>query len=100
MMIRPEQSQEKSTAPEPTARPLFWRFCRDRDLSMTSVARIFGRSRGWAYLICLPFDDPRRRVPDPEDVAAIHEWSGGVIGPPHWYPPELTVVEPTPEAAQ
>ena len=99
MVIRRSQTQTKTTAPEPAVRPLFWRFCRDRDLSMTEVAKIFGRSRGWAYLICLPFNDLRRRVPDPEDIAAIHDWSGGTIGPAHWYPPELTVVASSSEGA-
>lgn len=78
-------------APPPANRPKMWRYCRDRDLKLADVAGVFGRTAEWARLICLPFEDPKRRVPAPEDVARIHAWSGGEIGPADWYPPELSV---------
>lgn len=79
------------TAPAPANRPAFWRYYRERDLSVDEVARTFGRSREWLRLITLPFDDPARRVPDKDDVEAIRRWSRGEIPPESWYPPAADV---------
>lgn len=81
-------------APPPANRPKFWRFYRDRDLSPVEVGEVFGRSAEWVRLICLPFDDARRRVPDKSDVLRIREWSGGEVGPPDWYPEPVTPSAP------
>lgn len=70
-------------------RPKFWRWCRDPD-SRRDVATVFGRTPEWVRLITLPFDDAKRRRPSADDVARIHRWTGGQVGPADWYPPELS----------
>lgn len=88
-----------NATPSPDRRPKFWRWYRERDLSPQAVGEAFGRSREWVRLITLPFEDEKRRVPDPEDVQRIHDWTGGEVGPSDWYPPELSVPR-TPMSAE
>jgi hypothetical protein len=78
------------TAPDPLIRPKFARFIWERDLTDREAADQLGRSRGWVQLLCLPFDDPRRRIPSAADVELIFDWSRGEIGPADWYPPRLS----------
>lgn len=87
-------------APPPANRPKFWRYVRERDLGLAEVAKVFDRSSEWVRLICLPFDDPKRRTPDEADIRAIHEWTGGEVGAGDWYPPDLAArAEPASPAA-
>lgn len=83
------------TAPPPEIRPKLWRFYRERNLSAVQVGRVCGRTREWVRLITLPFDDPKRQTPSPDDIAKLHDWSGGEIGPADWYPPRLSPSDPT-----
>lgn len=79
------------TPPVAAKRPKLWRYYRDRSLTAQQVGDAFGRTREWVRRVTLPFDDPRRQVPSPEDIARAFEWSAGEITPSDWYPPELSV---------
>lgn len=79
----------KNTAPPPANRPKFWRFCRERELTTRQIMEIFDRSDEWVRLVCLPFHDNKRRIPDQADIERIYMWSQGAIGPQDWYPPSL-----------
>jgi hypothetical protein len=78
-----------STAPAPLNRPAFAHYLWERDVDFREAAEALGRSREWVRLVCLPFNDPRRRIPNCDDMAVIHAWTGGEIGPPSFYPPSL-----------
>lgn len=80
----------QETAPPAENRPKLWRYYRERHLSREEVGQAFGRTAEWVRLVCLPFDNPNRRVPSLDDVTRAHEWSGGEIKPSDWYPPELS----------
>lgn len=81
-------------APEPANRPKLWRYYRERGMTLGEVGTVFGRTAEWVRLVTLPFDDPKRRVPSPEDVARAFEWSAGEIVPADWYPPSLSPLQP------
>lgn len=76
--------------PAPENRPKMWRFYRERNMTLTELARVFDRTKEWCRLITLPFDDPRRRIPSAEDIERAFDWSGGEITPADWYPPRLS----------
>lgn len=80
----------KRKAPAPLNLPKIAHFIFERGLTMRAAAEQLGRSRQWVQLICLPFDDPRRRIPDVEDMERIHAWSGGELTPADFYPPALS----------
>jgi hypothetical protein len=84
---------------EADRRPKLWRYYRERGLSRVEVSVAFDRTPEWVRLICLPFGDPKRRVPSPEDVQRFWEWSQGAISPADWYPPALNA-PPSAEAAE
>jgi hypothetical protein len=65
------------------------RFLFDRDISYEAAGRSLQRSREWVRSICLPFCDPRRRIPDVEDMRRIRDWTGGEVIAPDFYPPDL-----------
>jgi hypothetical protein len=75
----------------PPARPhpklARWLF--DRKLSFRDVSKPFGCSHEYVRLICLPFDDPNRRVPTADVVERIHTYTAGEISPADHYPPHL-----------
>lgn len=75
---------------EADRRPKLWRYYRDRGLTRVQVSEVCDRTPEWVRLICLPFDDPKRRVPSPDDVQRLWEWSDGEISPSDWYPPALS----------
>lgn len=80
----------RAPSPVHAERPRFWRYYRDRGLSVADVARDLGRSREWVRLICLPFDDPRRRIPDQDAMEDIHRYTESEIVPADFYPPHLS----------
>ncbi len=84
--------------PAPLERPKLAEFLWRRDIRGPEAGRILGRSRQWVALVLLPFNDPRRRIPDPEDLERIHAWTCGEITPADFYPPELNADRP-PERA-
>lgn len=75
--------------PSPLERPKLATFLFERDISPGEASRALGRTREWLRLICLPFNDPRRRIPDEADLAKIHAWTKGEITPADFYPPHL-----------
>lgn len=89
----------KPTAPAPLDRPKFARFIWERGLDYRAAGRHLGRTGEWVRLVCLPFNDARRRIPDGDDVAKISDWSEGEIGPSDWYPARLTDRSDLPVAA-
>jgi hypothetical protein len=76
-------------APRPLSRPAFARWVWERDLTLKEVGEALGCSYEQVRLICLPFSDPKRRVPDEPLIRRIHEYTGGEIGVAQWYPAEL-----------
>jgi hypothetical protein len=84
------------TVTEADRRPKLWRYYRDRGMTRNEVGAAFDRTPEWVRLICLPFDDPKRRVPSPDDVERVWSWSQGEIGPADWYPPQLNGLPTTP----
>lgn len=85
-----EASGPETVAPEPANRPKLWRYYRERGLTPAEVGVVFERSDEWVRLVCLPFDDPKRRIPAQADVERAFEWSRGEITPADWYPPHLS----------
>ncbi len=75
--------------PQPLSRPKFAQFLWSRDLDFVQAGRALGRTKEWVRRICLPFDDPRRRIPSSEDMRLIFDWSQGEISPADFYPPDL-----------
>lgn len=73
----------------PIARPAFARWCWERDLKLKEVGDDIGCSYEQVRLICLPFNDPKRRTPDELLIRRIYEYTGGEISVTHWYPAEL-----------
>lgn len=57
--------------------------CREtgRELRVPSIETV--------RLICLPFSDPRRRVPGGEVLELIHRFTAGAILAAHFYPAHL-----------
>lgn len=76
-------------APAPLKRPKLAQWLWERDLDFRTAAGRLGRSREWVRLICLPFDDPRRRIPDQDDMARIHALTEGEVGATDFYPQHL-----------
>lgn len=98
-MPDPQTERAPPPLPPPSLRPPLHGYARARGLSLAELGAVFGKTGEWARLITLPFDDPRRRVPAPDDVARAFEWSCGEITPADWYPPELSQPTATAEAS-
>lgn len=83
------------TAPAPLNRPKIALFIWQRGLDYHGFGKAVGRTREWARLVCLPFDDPRRRIPDEADLARIYAWTKGEVSPADFYPPALQALRET-----
>lgn len=81
--------KDLSTPPAPLNRPTLARYLWDRELSFRAAGEALGRSSEWVRLVCLPFDDPRRRIPDQADMERIHAWTRGEVTPSDFYPAAL-----------
>ena len=97
--IRCSVKRRKMRPPKPLNRPKLAEYLWRRDIAGPAAAAALGRTRQWLALVLLPFDDPRRRVPDLGDLERIHEWTEGEITPADFYPPELQA-RPAPAAAE
>ena len=75
--------------PSPLLRPKLARYLWDRDVDLRAAGEALGRSREWVRLACLPFEDPRRRIPDAAFMERIHAWTRGEITPSDFYPPHI-----------
>ncbi len=72
-------------APLPLNRPKLARWLWERDLDNSQAADCLGRTREWVRLVCLPFDDPRRRIPQREDMDRIFAFTNGEVTPADFY---------------
>lgn len=81
---------EITSAPARLDRPKLARFLFERDIAYEAAGRALSRSREWVRFVCLPFSDPRRRVPDKKSMERIVAWTDGEVTPADFYPPELT----------
>jgi len=87
-MIRSAHS-ETGPVPSPLVRPRLAQFLWERDISFREAGRALDRTGEWVRLICLPFDDPRRRIPDLQDMERVFNWTGGVVTAGDFYPAAL-----------
>lgn len=71
--------------PPPLARPRFAFLLFQAGLDYHQAAQALGSSRETVRLICLPFADPRRRVPNKRLMARIVEWTRGDTQPADFY---------------
>lgn len=80
-------------APPPRPRPRLAAFIFDRGLDLKDVGDAIGCSHEQVRLICLPFGDPKRRVPGAELMERIVLWTNRAVTPSDFYPPELLGAE-------
>ena len=71
-------------------RPRLARWLFDRGLEFRDGGDYFGCSHETLRLVCLPFDDPKRRVPNKELMSAIYAGTAGEITAIHFFPEQLT----------
>jgi hypothetical protein len=55
------------------------------DVDYQQAAQALESSRETIRLICLPFSDPRRRVPNRRLMSRIIEWTRGEVHPADFY---------------
>lgn len=87
-MIR-TASNGTGSVPSPLIRPRLAKFLWERDISFREAGKALDRTGEWVRLICLPFDDPRRRIPDLQDMERIFAWTGGEVTAGDFYPASL-----------
>lgn len=75
--------------PPPKKHPKFATLLFARGVDYREAAEALGSSRETIRLICLPFDDDRRRVPNARLMARIRAWTGDEIRPADFYESEL-----------
>lgn len=75
--------------PEPVERPALAEWLWRRNIDLRAAADLFdGRcSPEQVRLICLAFDDPKRRVPGKDLMEVIVARTGGDVAPADFYPP-------------
>lgn len=72
--------------PPPRHRPRLAALLFEACVDFRAAAEGLRCSRETVRLICLPFDDPRRRVPNRALMARIVEWTRGEAQPADFYP--------------
>jgi hypothetical protein len=72
-------------APPPRSRPAFDLWLAVRKISYREAAEPLQTSHETVRLICLPFDDADRRVPNKDLMARIYRWTAGEIPPSSFY---------------
>lgn len=77
--------QPPAVVPKPELALWIWQ----RGLSLKRAGELFGCSYEQVRLMCLPFADQARRVPDTDLMRRIIDATAGEIGLKHFYPPEL-----------
>ena len=77
--------------PDPLPRPAFARFLWERDIDLARAAEAIDCSAEHVRRICLPFSDPKRKVPAPDLMARIVRWTNGQILPADFYEPHLSM---------
>lgn len=73
--------------PDPVLRPPWAHWLWVRKLDFRAAGKAIGRSHEWVRTTCLPFDDPRRTLPDIETGERIEAWTRGEIRPPSFHGP-------------
>lgn len=78
-----------AVAPAPLSRPKLATYLFERDITFRAAGEALGQSQEWVRLVCLPFDDPRRRVPHKDVMERIVAWTQGAVVPADFYPAHL-----------
>jgi hypothetical protein len=66
-------------APDPILRPKLALFLWERDLRLKAAGQALGRSHEYVRLVCLPFSDPQRTIPDDEFISRVEAFTKGAI---------------------
>lgn len=86
-------SEPPTSAPAPSRRaiprPAFARWIWERGYTLKEIGDAIECSYEHVRLICLPFVDAKRRVPEQELMRRIHAFTEGEIGFESWYPADL-----------
>lgn len=77
---------EQAPPPPPRPRPALDRFLSERKIAYRQAAVPLQTTGETLRLICLPFDDPQRRVPNKELMERIWRWTAGQITPASFFP--------------
>ena len=73
-------------APPPRPLPPFALWMTVRGLTTRQAGDVLKVSHETIRLICLPFDDEERRVPNKDLMRRIYTWTQGEIRPRDFYP--------------
>lgn len=73
--------------PDPRPSPAFEAWLKERRLDYAWAAERLNRSREYIRLICLPFDEPKRRDPSLRLVRDVIRLTGGAVRAEDWHPP-------------
>lgn len=76
-----------ASIPDVRPRPSLDRWLRDRCLTLEQGGRMFGCSKQMLGLICLPFDDPKRKPPGRKLLTTIVRVTDGAVRPGDFSPP-------------
>lgn len=79
--------------PPPKPMPLFALLLFQAGVDYQQAAVALESSRETIRMICLPFEDPRRRVPNRKLMVRIVDWCGGRVRPADFYEPVPQVLE-------
>jgi hypothetical protein len=83
--ILPDRPTPAGLRPHP--RPAFFGWLKLVRQTDVWAAGELGCSAEYVRLICLPFDDPKRRDPSGKLVRKIVRLTAGACGPETWHPP-------------
>ena len=75
--------------PPPVRRPKLAELLFARDVDYRQAAAALGSSRETIRLICMPFGDVRRRVPNARLMSRIVTWTAGEVRPADFYEVDL-----------
>lgn len=71
--------------PAPKRRPFFALLLFEAGVDYQQAAKALASSRETIRLVCLPFEDPRRRVPNRQLMGRIVAWTAGRVRPADFY---------------
>lgn len=78
--------------PDPRPSPAFEAWLKARRLSYTWAAEQLGCSPEYVRLLCLPFDEPKRRDASARVVRATIRLTGGAVRAEDWHPPVAEIL--------
>lgn len=79
-------------APKALRRPAWAKWLWERNIQTRPAGEAIGKSHEWVRLSCLPFDDPRRAVPDEATAARIEAYTQGAV-PPESFSPQWRALD-------